>query len=50
MREKFTAENLTLPTIHLSPAGRRPAWSSDDDDDDGDDDDDDDDEIPCDTC
>ena len=26
-REKFTHENCTLPTIHLGPAGRRPAWA-----------------------
>ena len=25
--EKFTLENRTLPTIHLGPAGRRPAWA-----------------------
>ena len=30
--EKFTYENCTLPTIHLGPAGRRPAWAYDDDD------------------
>ena len=32
-REKFTCENLTLPTIYLGPAGRRPAWAYDDYDD-----------------
>ena len=37
-REKFTHKNCTLPTIHLGPAGRRPAWAYDDDDDDDDDD------------
>ena len=26
-REKFTHEKCTLPTIHLGPAGRRPAWA-----------------------
>ena len=26
-REKFTHKNCTLPTIHLGPAGRRPAWA-----------------------
>ena len=36
-REKFTHENCTLSTIHLGPAGRRPAWAFDDDDDDNDD-------------
>ena len=39
-REKFTQENCTLPTIHLGPAGRRPAWAYDDDDDDEDEKDD----------
>ena len=34
LQEKFTHENCTLPTIHLGPAGRRPAWPSDDNDDD----------------
>ena len=48
-REKFTHESCTLPTIHLGPAGRRPAWAYDDDDDDGDDnqDADDDDNNDC---
>ena len=36
-RDKFTHKNCTLPTIHLGPAGRRPAWAYDDDDDDDDD-------------
>ena len=40
-REKFTHKNCTLPTSHLGPAGRRPAWAYDDDDDDDDDVDDD---------
>ena len=35
-REKFSHENCTLQTIHLGPAGRRPAWAYDDDDDDDD--------------
>ena len=26
-REMFTHVNCTLPTIHLGPAGRRPAWA-----------------------
>ena len=26
-REKLTHENCTLWTIHLGPAGRRPAWA-----------------------
>ena len=26
-REKFTHENSTLSTIHLGPAGQRPAWA-----------------------
>ena len=26
-REKFTHKNCTLPTIHLGPAGQRPAWA-----------------------
>ena len=34
MHEKFTCENLTLPTIHVGPGVRRPAWPSDGDDDD----------------
>ena len=36
LREKFTHVNCTLPTIHLGPAGRRPAWAKyyDDDGDD----------------
>ena len=38
----FTHVNCTLPTIHLGPAGRRPAWAYDDDDDDDDSDGDDD--------
>ena len=25
--EKLTHENCTLPTIHLGPAGPRPAWA-----------------------
>ena len=36
LQEKFTHENCTLPTIHLGPAGRRPAWAYDDNDDCGD--------------
>ena len=35
-RAKVTHENCTLPTIHLGPAGRRPAWAYDDYDDDED--------------
>ena len=35
--EKFTHENLALPTIYLGPAGR-PGHSDDDDDDENDDD------------
>ena len=27
LREKLTHENCSLPTIHLGPAGRRPAWA-----------------------
>ena len=26
-REMFTNQNCTIPTIHLGPAGRRPAWA-----------------------
>ena len=26
-REKFTHQNCNLSTIHLGPAGRRPAWA-----------------------
>ena len=50
-RDKITHENCTLPTIHLGPAGGRPAWAFDDDDDDDhdhdhDDHDDEDNKIP----